>query len=114
MSQLILPPGYATCQAHGCRKRATRVPVLCCPKVGAPRERQHSIEAMFDIPCCPDHLPEVNVLFNEAIRIMFIQKASKAKDRPLLDFNNLWVEGESRRSRKYADMVERKKRKQQV
>ena len=114
MSKLILPPNYALCEAHGCRKRATRVPVLCCPKVGHPAEREHCIEAMFDIPCCPDHLPDVRALYSEAMRLMFIQKASKSPNKPLLDFNRLFVDSESRRSKKYADMVERKKRNQQV
>lgn len=105
---LILPPTYELCQSHGCRKRATRVPVLCCPKVGAPRERQHCIEAMFDIPCCPAHLPGVRELFNEVIKAMFVKKAALAKEKPLLDFNNLWVEGQSRLSKQYATMKRRR------
>ncbi len=114
MSEIIVPQQYELCTAHGCRKAATRVPVLCCPKVGAPRERQHCIEALFDIPCCPEHLPGVRELFNEAVRVMFIQKAAKAPQRPLLDFNNLWVEAVSKKSRQYNQMKLRRLKGQQI
>jgi hypothetical protein len=111
---LLLPPSFIRCKHNGCHKRSTRVPVLCCPKVGKPATRDHCLEAIFDIPCCPDHLPEVRDLLNEGIRLMFIAKASMAPDRPQLDFTNLWVEAQSMSTPKYRQMKDRKRKGQQL
>lgn len=97
---IILP--YEHCRFPGCKAKATRIPVLCVPKDGKEATREHSIESRFDIPCCPDHLPEPRDVMSDKLEKMFLEVARRTPGKPVLCFDKAFMVAESMLTDKYA------------